>query len=141
MLQHDLGRSDAEREHTNRHTEAKIKGYQQAYHERGLTPLPPKHCQRHSVKAAVEALREILSEVDGLEGILLTDNGFAPNLVHLLESRPVRLLGFGDEGFAELCEPRLSYMRFPMEAVVESGVNLLLNRINPVQPPRPFPAR
>ncbi|MFH1476279.1 MAG: LacI family DNA-binding transcriptional regulator [Verrucomicrobiota bacterium] len=123
------------------HSASKYEVYQTALQARGLTPSPLFRVSASTLKSVLMTLNELLRVVPDVEGIILTDNGFAPYVVTMLESKPIRILGFGDAGYACMCAPRLSYMRFPIEAVAESAINMLLNRLDPVEPPRPSQQR
>ena len=118
------------------HSASKYEAYQTALQARGLTPYPPFRVSSSTMKSVLTTLHELLRTVPDVQGIILTDNAFAPYIVAILEGKTIRILGFGDAGFAQMCAPRLSYMRFPIEAVAESAVNMLLNRLNPVEPVR-----
>ena len=118
------------------HAESKAIVYRTAMQKRGFSPYPLFSITNMTVKSVMTALKELLQTVPDVEGIILTDNAFAPFVVNFLEGKPIRILGFGDAGYAQMCDPRLSYMRFPIEAVAESAVNMLLNRLNPVEPER-----
>ena len=118
------------------HTAAKYEAYQTALQARGLTPCLPFRVSTSTMKSVLTTLQELLRTVPDAQGIILTDNEFAPYIVAILEGKPLRILGFGDAGYARMCEPRLSYMRFPIEDVAESAVNMLLNRLSPVEPLR-----
>ena len=115
---------------------SKHEAYQAAMRARGLTPHPPFLAASFNMKSVLTALDELLRTVPDVQGIILTDNAFAPYIVVALEDKPIRIMGFGDSGYARMCEPRLSYMRFPIEAVAESAVNMLFNQLSPVEPAR-----
>jgi len=119
------------------YTDIKYKAYEKACQERGLTPLPLFFCARPTVKGVVDAVEHLLKTVPDVDGVLLTDNGLVAPVVHALAPHGIRVVGFGDEGFVQLCDPRPAYMRFPIAAAAESCVNFLLNRIDPAQPERP----
>jgi len=118
------------------HSASKYEAYQTALKACGLTPYPPFRVSFSTMKSVLTTLNELLRVVPDVEGVILTDNAFAPYVVAILEGKPIRILGFGDAGFAQMCAPRLSYMRFPIEAVAESAINMLLNRLIPVEPLR-----
>ncbi|MDD5678750.1 MAG: LacI family DNA-binding transcriptional regulator [Kiritimatiellae bacterium] len=115
------------------HADSKYEAYQAALRKRGLTPSPPFRVSSMTMKSVMTALNELLHAVPDVDGIILTDNAFAPYIVAGLEGKAIRVLGFGDAGFAQMCDPRLSYMRFPIEAVAESAVNMLLNQLTPLE--------
>ncbi|KPL04890.1 MAG: hypothetical protein AMK75_00215 [Planctomycetes bacterium SM23_65] len=96
-------------------TAEKRRGYEQAMRSCGTDPLPLFGMAGSTALAAKQATRRLLAEVPDVEGVLLTDNLFASTVQTELEGRPVRIIGFGDEIFARLCEPRLSYLRLPVE--------------------------
>lgn len=115
---------------------SKYKAYQSALQTCGLNAYPPFQVSSSTIKSVMTTLKELLRTVPDVDGIILTDNAFAPYIVSMLEGQPIRILGFGDEGYARMCEPRLSYMRFPIEAVAESAINMLMNCLSPIEPAR-----
>ena len=111
-------------------TAVKRAGYERAMRARGLEPLPLLGMARRTARAAQAATRELLAAVPEVEGILLTDNLFASVVQLALNGRPVELLGFGDDTFARLCDPPLSFMRLPVAALAEVCVAHLLSWID-----------
>lgn len=107
----------------------KKEGYEQAIREYGLKPLAPVFIRTLTVTAAFAAVQELSAKFPNIQALLLTDNYFAPQIVNTLHNRPIRILGFGDAVVAEPCDPKLSFLRFPIEKLTESCVTMLLDRI------------
>jgi len=120
------------------HAAAKRRGYERAMRSRGLDPLPLFATRSRTAAAAIEATQQMISQVPDVEGVLLTDNFYAPLVQHALAGRPVRILGFGDDAYAQLCEPKLSYMRLPVGPMAQACADHILEWIVRPKERRPF---
>jgi LacI family transcriptional regulator len=119
-------------------TRIKRRGYERAMTARGLEPLPLFALRSRTARAAHEAALELLRALPGVEGVLLTDNLFAPVVQLALSGRPCRLLGFGDMSVARLCDPPLLFMRLPVDALARLIVAHVLERIEIPDQSRPL---
>jgi len=113
-----------------RFSEAKRRGYERAMRGAGLEPLPMVSATAQNARAAFTAVVELTTRFPDVEGILLTDNGYAPVAQLALGDRRPRLLGFGDDDHAAQCDPKLSYLRLPVTAVADAAVEHLLKWID-----------
>lgn len=111
------------------YTAIKRRGYERALATRGVPPLPLFAAQAPTARAAHAAALDLLRAVPDVDGLLLTDNLFAPVVQIALSDRPCRLLGFGDASVARLCDPPLPFMRLPVDALSALCVNHLLEWI------------
>jgi LacI family transcriptional regulator len=110
-------------------TAVKRRAYERAMTARGLTPLPLFAIETPNARAARAAAGELLRAVPDVDGVLLTDNLFAPVVQMALGDRPCRLLGFGDASIAHLCDPPIPFMRLPVDALAQLCVDHLLGWI------------
>ena len=111
-------------------TAVKRRAYERAMAARGLTPLPLFTLQtRPTASAARAAAGELLRAVPDVDGVVLTDNLFAPVVQMALGDQPCRLLGFGDASLARLCDPPIPFMRLPVTALAKLCVDYLLGWI------------
>lgn len=120
------------------HHQARFRGYEQAMQRHGLLPMPVVAMEAATVRAAKTAVKRLLDQAPEVEGVLLTDNYFAPVVQMALAERTVRLVGFGDQSFADCCEPRLTYMRLPVDVLADTCVDHLLACIEDEEAPEPL---
>jgi LacI family transcriptional regulator len=111
-------------------TDAKRRGYERAMREAGLEPLPMISAATTNARGACDAVREMTARVPDVEGVLLTDNGYAPVVQLALGDRRPRLMGFGDDDHAAQCDPKLSYLSLPVTAAADAAVEHLLKCID-----------
>ena len=123
------------------HTALKRAGYERTMAERRLRALPLFAMDAPTARAAARAAAEMEAQVPDVEGVVLTDNLFAPVVQMALADRRIRLIGFGDESFARLCDPGLSYMRLPVEAMTRACVAHLVAWINNPEQRKPLSKR
>lgn len=107
-----------------------LTGYQEAMRVAGLEPLPPAWIRPFTIPGALRAVEELRAARPDLEAILLTDNYFAPVILHALKSATVQVLGYGDAGPTFHCDRPLSYAQFPIEAMVTSAIRMVLDQIH-----------
>lgn len=110
-------------------TAVKRRAYERAMAARGLEPLPLFAVQSHTARAAHDAAGALLRSVPDVDGVLLTDNLFAPVVQMALGDHPCRLLGFGDASLARLCDPPIPFMRLPVDVLAQLCVDHLLGWI------------
>jgi DNA-binding LacI/PurR family transcriptional regulator len=111
-------------------TEAKRRGYERAMRNAGLEPLPTFSAASTNARGAYDAACEVVARTPDVEGLLLTDNGYAAVVQLALGERRPRLLGFGDDDLAAQCDPKLSYLSLPVIAVADAAVEHLLQWID-----------
>lgn len=120
------------------HQQARFRGYEQAMQRRGLTPMPVVSIEAATVAGVQSAAHRLIEAAPDIEGVLLTDNYFAPLVQTFLSGRAIRLVGFGDQSFGECCEPRLTYMRLPVDELARTCVDHLLACVEEESAPEPL---
>lgn len=111
-------------------------GYERAMREQGLDPLATVRASGLDMDSVTAAVRELLRETPGVEGILLSENFSGPMALTALAGRRVRILGYGESYFADLCRPRLSHLKLPVEKLAEFSARNLLAQIEDPNAPR-----
>lgn len=112
-------------------TPIKQRGYEKAMRDAGLEPLPLYDIDSPDVAGLKRAVTQMLSEQPTLEGVVLTDNFLAPVAQLLIPQPDIRIVGFGDEAPAMCCDPPLTYMRLPIDALAQQAVETLLGQLDP----------
>lgn len=92
----------------------KYEGYTRAIREAGLRNYTPVSCKTPNTRSVMSAVRELIRRYPQVEAVMLTDNLFAPVIQEELMNHSIAILGFGDDCFAEMCEPRIPYLRLPI---------------------------
>ena len=109
--------------------EPKRAGYEEAMREAGHSPYPIFSAEFPKIRPVAEATARILGAVPDIEGVLISENIFAPTVMHVLGDPRLRLIGCGDACFADICHPKLSYLRLPHEKLVEASIGNLVSQI------------
>lgn len=111
-------------------TPLKQRGYEQAMRDAGLESLPLYDIESPDVAGLKRAVTLMLGEQPNLEGVVLTDNFLAPVAQLLIQRPAIQIIGFGDEAAALCCDPPLTYMRLPIDALAQQAVEMMLGQLN-----------
>jgi LacI family transcriptional regulator len=116
------------------HTQLKRQGYESAMQKADLEPLPLYEITSPGASDLRQTLAAMLGEQTKLDGLILTDNYLAALVVEMLGRPQLPVLGFGDEGLAECCDPPIPYMQLPINAMADAAAEGLLAHLDAGQP-------
>lgn len=123
----------------------RIKGYEQAYLDEGLTlnsnyiqvcKAPSKTASYHACLDFFLRYRKVTAVIAaGYRTVLGCKKAIDDML--LKENRNILLIGFDCGDIADILSPKISYVHFPSKAVAKNIVMLLMKRINEESPSEP----
>jgi DNA-binding LacI/PurR family transcriptional regulator len=114
----------------------KHSGYKKAMRESGLKPYPMFSASPAGKSVSVTT-KKMLDSFPETQAIFVSQNIFAPSVMETISKRPIRIIGFGHPCFADLCERKLSYVRFPTEELVDFSVKTFVSQIESPESYRP----
>jgi DNA-binding LacI/PurR family transcriptional regulator len=111
----------------------RLAGYEAAIRDHGLSPYVASGEFR--INRAKDATTELVSHPDGLTGLVVASNLMVIGALRALRALGIRapddlaLVGIGDPWWAELVEPPLTTVAWPVRRMAEAAANLLFERI------------
>jgi LacI family transcriptional regulator len=111
----------------------RLAGYEAAIREHGLTPYVASGGSR--INRARDATMELVSHPDGLSALVIASNLMAIGALRTIRALGIRvpddlaLVGIGDPWWAELVDPPMTNVAYPVRRMAEAAVNLLFERI------------
>jgi DNA-binding LacI/PurR family transcriptional regulator len=111
----------------------RLAGYTAAIREHGLTPYVASGEFR--INRAKDATMELIAHPDGLTGLVIGNNLMAIGVLRAMRAIGIHapddlaLVGIGDPWWAELVDPPMTNMAYPVRRMAESAANLLFERI------------
>ncbi len=108
---------------------SKRAGYEKAMQAAGYSPHPVFSAESPKIKPVSEATERMVDACPEIEAVLISENLFAPTVMHALGGRRVRIIGCGDRCFANICHPKLSYLEFPGRKLVDVCIDNVIGQI------------
>jgi LacI family transcriptional regulator len=111
----------------------RLAGYEAAIREHGLSPYVASGGFR--INRAKDATMELVSHPDGLTGLVVGSNLMAIGALRAMRLLGIRapddlaLVGIGDPWWAEMVEPPMTTVAYPVRRMAEEAANLLFERI------------